>query len=259
VDAVSFAGAALAVGLGVRVGGHGERTAVDGHVAAAPEPYLDALRAGARFLRRDPLIGALMLMVLASNFFDQANGVVFIPVWAHDRVGSATAMAVVFGAMGVGAVLGNLVFTALAPRLPRYWTFTIGFLLGGGWPYVALGLSRSVAVVGSVAFVSGFVMAGVNPILSAVGFERVPAELQARVMGLTRAVSWAGLPLGGLAGGLAVAGFGLTPALLLAGGLYIGVTLVPLVAPVWRGAPDGCGVVAPAAQRPGRSAPRGPR
>jgi MFS family permease len=173
-------------------------------------------------------------MVLATNFFDQAHSAVLLPVWARDRVGSAAALGAVFGAFGAGAVLGNLPFTALSARLPRYRTFALGFLASGGWPFVVLAVTDSVLLVCAAAVWTGFIGAGINPVMSAVTFERVPPELQGRVLGLLRTVSWAGIPVGGLAGGLAVAGLGLTPALLLAGGLYIGVTLVPLIAPVWR-------------------------
>lgn len=225
IDAASFAGAALLVGLGV----HGA-----GVAAAEPEAYGAALRSGIRFLRRDRLIAGLMLMVLATNFFDQAYLAVFLPVWAHDRVGSAAALGAVFGAFGAGAVLGNLVFTALAPRLPRYWTFTLGFILTGGFHILVLAVTSSVVVVAMVAFVTGLLGAGGNPILSAVAYERIPQDMQARVLGLIRAVCWAGLPVGGLVGGLVVGGLGLGPAVVLAGGLYFCVTLVPLFSPRWR-------------------------
>jgi hypothetical protein len=58
--------------------------------------------------------------------------------------------------------------------------------------------------------------------------------LQARVLGLTVAVSWAGIPLGGLLGGWTVQLLGLQPAWLVFGGLYLLVTLTPFVDRAWR-------------------------
>ena len=71
-------------------------------------------------------------------------------------------------------------------------------------------------------------MASLNPILGALQYERIPADLQARVFGLATAICYAGLPIGGALSGLAVSALGLDPAILLAGCLYLAVTLVPL-------------------------------
>jgi hypothetical protein len=79
----------------------------------------------------------------------------------------------------------------------------------------------------------------------------VPRHLQARVLGAVGASAWAGIPLGSLAGGVAVSAFGLRPALLAAGVLYGVVTLAPFTFPVWRqldrrpSPPAGDGVTTP--------------
>jgi MFS family permease len=92
-----------------------------------------------------------------------------------------------------------------------------------------------VPVVLAVAFAAGLGAGAINPILGAVQFERVPRALQARVLGAIGAVAFAGIPLGGLAAGAAVGAMGLPGALVLAGGLYLAATLMPFVAPSWRG------------------------
>lgn len=242
IDAASFAVTAAVVAVGVRV-----RTAAaaDGRDATAVaavatadgrdhEPYGAALRAGFAHLRSDPMILGMVLMVLATNLLDAAYLAVYVPVWAHDVVGSAQALGLVFGAFGVGAVAGNLLFNALAPRLPRYVTFSVCFLLGGAPHMLVMAVTDSLALVVATVFASGLISAPVNPILAAVGYERIPPELHARVIGLIRAVAWAGIPLGGLLGGLLVAGQGLTTALVLTGAVYLAASLVPLVRPTWR-------------------------
>ena len=52
-------------------------------------------------------------------------------------------------------------------------------------------------------------------------FERIPAALMGRVTSMNLAMSWSLIPLGGLLGGLLVAGFGISPALLVIGGLLL--------------------------------------
>ena len=229
IDAASFALTAAVVAVGVRL-----RTVAVTAEGGDQEPYGAALRAGFAHLRRDPMIFGMVLMALATNLLDTAYLAVYVPVWAHDVVGSAQALGLVFGAFGVGAVTGNLLFNAFAPRLPRYATFSVCFVLGGAPQMLVMAVTDSLALVVTTVFVSGLFCAPVNPILAAVAYERIPPGLHARVIGLVRAVSWAGIPLGGLLGGLLVAGLGLTTALGLTGALYLAVSLVPFVRPTWR-------------------------
>ncbi len=74
-----------------------------------------------------------------------------------------------------------------------------------------------------------------NPILSTVMYERIPESLRSRVSGVTTAGCELTMPLGGLAAGLLVDGFGIGTALLLFGGTFLLTTLAPLVFPAWRG------------------------
>ncbi|GAA2386197.1 hypothetical protein Cme02nite_67130 [Catellatospora methionotrophica] len=177
----------------------------------------------------------ILAMLFVTNLADQANAAVFVPVWVERVLGSPEALGWVSAAFGLGAVLGNLVFTALAPRAPRYAVFTIGFLIGGSPRLAVMALSDELTPVLVAAFASGLAIAAVNPILGATMFERVPAHLQARVLSLSNAIGFAGIPLGSLLGGWAVERLGLTPTLLIFGACYLGANLLPVLSPgVWR-------------------------
>jgi MFS family permease len=140
----------------------------------------------------------------------------------------------VFVAFGLGAVVGNVVFTALAGKLPRAATFRVCFAVSGAPHILVMAVSSSVAVVTTTIFTTGVLCASINPIFGALVYERVPRHLQARVLGVLRATSWAGMPLGGLAGGLLVAWLGLRGGLLLVGGVYLALTLIPVFSTMWR-------------------------
>lgn len=224
LDAASFAVAGIVVALLVP-GGEGERRA---------EPYLRALRAGWRFIGRDRLVLGVALMLFATNLLDQAYTAVLAPVWARDVAGSATALGLLFGFFGAGAVAGSAVFAVLAPRLPRYGTFVIGMLIGGAPRFAVIGLAGETWAVYAVALVAGFAIAGVNPVISAVQYDRVPDAMRARVLGITLAIAWGGIPLGALFGGWSVEWLGLTTSWLLFGAVYLAVTLAPLASPAWR-------------------------
>ncbi|GAA4436857.1 MFS transporter [Phytohabitans houttuyneae] len=224
LDAASFAIAAVLVAALVP----------GGEAAQRREPYLRALRAGWRFIGRDRLVLGLALMIFATNLLDQAYSAVLAPVWAREVAGSATALGLLFGAFGAGAVAGSAVFAALAPRLPRYTTFVLGMLIGGAPRFFAPALADQTWVVYAVALVAGFAIAGINPVLSAVQYERVPDEMRARVLGISLAIAWGGIPIGALLGGWSVQWLGLTESWLIFGALYLAVTLAPFVLPEWR-------------------------
>jgi MFS family permease len=220
VDAATFAACGVLVAILVTLPeGAGERTGA--------EPYLTALRGGARYLWRDRLLLTMVMLTFAANVFTLAATAVFIPLWIATVLHSPAALGVILGVLAAGAVLGSIVFTAFAPKLPQYLTFLIGLAVAGAPPLVVL-LSHNLSLVLAVTFVAGVATATCNPILGAMQYARVPHELQNRVFGLASAVCYAGMPIGGVLGGVAVGGLGLNPAVLLAGGLCLVVTVAPL-------------------------------
>jgi MFS family permease len=246
VDAATFGASALMIAVFVprnvahpaeTTAAAAETTAAGGETVGAPaaEPgYLASLREGFAHLAADRLLLGIAFMVLVTNLLDQAFFSVLAPVWAIDVTGSPVALGLMGAAMGAGALIGNGAAAWRAERLPRRLTYAWGFLIAGGPRYFALALASSVSPVLAVCFVAGFGVGGINPILGAVEFERVPARLQARVLGALGATAWAGMPFGALVGGVLVDALGLQGALVAAGGAYLATTLAPFVFPVWR-------------------------
>ncbi|MFN8157952.1 MAG: MFS transporter [Candidatus Nanopelagicales bacterium] len=196
--------------------------------------YVAELREGFGFLVRDRMLVAIAVLVLVTNLLDQAYSAVMVPVWVHDELGSPLALGLIGGVFGVGAVVGSSVFAWLGPRLPRRRSFAWGFLVGGAPRFVVLALAVVLPPVLAVSLVAGLAVGAINPALAATEYERIPRHLQARVIGALAAVAMAGIPVGGLLGGLAVERLGLDVALLVFGGVYLATTLAPFVFPVWR-------------------------
>jgi predicted MFS family arabinose efflux permease len=193
------------------------------------EPYLVALRAGARQLGRDRLLLSMLAMVFFANMVNQATTTVFVPLWVSDVLHSPAALGTILGAFAAGAVIGNLAFTALATKISTYLTFAVALAISGAPRLFVLGLSHNLAVVLAITFGCGLSMAAVNPILGAALYGRVPSDLQTRVFGLVAAVAYAGFPVGGLLAGWSVSGLGLTAPILVGGIVYLAATLVPLL------------------------------
>jgi MFS family permease len=197
--------------------------------AAASEPYLAALRRGARHLWADQLLFGMTLMVMLVNVFSVANSAVFVPLWVSDVYGAAPAVGIILGTYSVGVVLGNAIFTAVATKLPQYLTFIVSILLCCAPRQLILGITNELVYVIVLTFMSGMAGAAIRPILGAMLYKRVPVDLQNRVFGLVAAVCRSGLAVGGVLAGWLVAGLGLHQAILISGTACLLVTIVPLL------------------------------
>lgn len=220
LDAGSFLLAAVLVATLVRTSS--QPSATDGG-------YLTNLAAGLRFIRHDPLLRAIVAMVLLTNLLDQAMTAVLIPVWGNERYHDAAPVGVVFGALSAGALAGSLLVSVYGARLPRWRTYALAFLLGAVPRIFVLALPVGIVVVAGVAVVGGVLIGAINPLLSAAEFERIPAALRARVLGAVGGLAWAGIPLGGLVGGALASTLGVTGGILVVGAAYLLVTLDPLI------------------------------
>ncbi|WP_328851303.1 MFS transporter [Micromonospora globbae] len=227
-DAASFLLAAALVAALVRV----RRAEPEPAEAGRPTGlggYLADLRAGLRFVRRDPLLRAIVAMILLTNLLDQAMTAVLVPVWAAERFDDAAPVGLVFGSLSAGALVGSLLMSVHGARLPRWRTYAVAFLLGAVPRIFVLALPVGLPVVAGVALAGGVLIGAINPLLSAAEFERIPAGLRARVLGAIGGLAWAGIPLGGLVGGALASTLGATGGILVVGTAYLLVTLDPLI------------------------------
>ena len=199
-----------------------------------PEPYLAQLRSGLRYLRVDRLTGGITAMVLVTNLLDAAYASVLVPVYARDVLDSSVALGLISGVFGGGALAGTVLYGVVGPRLPRWPLYTAAFLIVGAPRFFLLSVEPPLLVILLGCAVTGVVCGAINPVLSAVSYERIPDGMQSRVFGVTYAGAFLGMPVGALGAGLAVDAVGLRAALIGSGVVYLLATLAPLVFPIWR-------------------------
>jgi MFS family permease len=227
VDAATFAVAAVIAAVWVRVTlTPASRSPLRG--------YGRDLAAGLRFIRGDRLLLGIITMVAVTNLLDQGLSEVMLPVWVRDKIGTASALGIIGGIAGVGALLGNLIGAWIGPRLSRRALYTTGFLLGGAPRFLVLALTGLLPPVLTVHLVSEVFAGSLNAVIGATSYERIPTELRARVLGTVRASAWVGIPFGALFAGYTVEALGLRAALLGFGIAYLLTTLAPVVFPSWR-------------------------
>jgi MFS family permease len=200
---------------------------------ASAEGYVARLREGGRFLRQEPLLRAIIGMVIVTNLLDQAFLAVLLPVWARATGHGPQAVGLAVSVFGATSIVAAVTAAAVAGRLPRLPVYLVGFVVGGIPRFAAMALYLPLWSVLAVFAVSGLGSGFVNPIIGAVSYERIPASLLGRVRTLSAALSWSGIPFGGLFGAALVGLAGLTGALWVTGGLYLLAIVLPALRPEW--------------------------
>ena len=122
-------------------------------------------------------------------------------------------------------MLGAIVYGAVGRRVSRRAVLIPAFALAGarGLP---LALLPAVPVAIAVQAVVGLAAGPLNPILSAVEYERIPMYMRGRVFGAMQAGAWMAMPLGVLMGGYLIEQFGLPMTFLATSICYLATTVI---------------------------------
>lgn len=195
--------------------------------------YFAELLEGWLFFRTDPVLVSIVVMVAITNLFDQAYAAVLLPVWVT-VAGDATLLGALLATFSAGAILGSGLATWLGPRLPRLAVYATAFIICGAPRFLVFVVDMPFVAIFSVLATAGFASGFLNPIISAVTFERIPPALIGRVNSLIGALAWLFIPFGGLIGGALIAGFGLHAAFAISAAAYVAVTMLPLAMPSFR-------------------------
>jgi MFS family permease len=177
----------------------------------APERrhLLTEISEGVRWLWRQHLLRALVAIASAGNLAFSALGLTII-VRATDLGASSTAVGVLLGLFGVGAIAGALV----APSVQRLVAPNV-VMLGALWWWVAqmvaFALASTVLVLGAVYTVGALMGPIFNTTNTAYRYALTPDRLQGRVGGVSRMIGWGTRPVGALLGGISLETLGAVP------------------------------------------------
>src|SRR5581483_7535221 len=134
---------------------------------------------GVNFIRHEPILRVIVLVVMVTNMLD--NGVLFT-IYVQQVFGNAVDLGISVAAIGGGAVVGALIFSAIGQRLPRGITF-IGLFVLVGLRFFAYALYPPFPVLIAIQLLAGLASCPLNPLISTVSYERIPADMRGRVFG----------------------------------------------------------------------------
>ena len=226
LDAASFLVSAVLVGACV--------AAAPARPRAEKEPYLDEWKAGLGFLRTDRVILTIVMVVMLTNFLDAALSGVILPVYVKQVFGSPVNLGLILAANGGGALLGAVAYGVVGHRLPRRGTFVAMFVFASLQLW-AFALYLPLPALLAVVFVCSVGAGPLNPIIDAVAYEHIPADMRGRVLGTITAGAWLAMPLGVLLGGVFTEQLGVGPLLVALALAYMATTASMAALPSLRG------------------------
>lgn len=192
---------------------------------ARPEGMWRGTREGLAFVWNDPLLRAVTLVsaVLVSAYMPIEG--VLMPVFfeAQDQPGRLGFWLV---AMSAGGILGALGYGFLGRRLRRSVVFRLALLLSA-LAILAMAVLPPYPALVAFGFSLGLFYGPINPLLNFAMQTRAPESLRGRVMGIVSSTEYAAGPVGFLAVGLLVEGYGVRTTFI---GLAVIVLAVAVVA-----------------------------
>lgn len=203
------------------------------HPEEAPQSFWANTVFGFRYLRGQRLLLWLAGLICLMNLLDAPLATVQLPALVREYYGSAERVGLLLSAFGLGAVVGTVIFSAIAPRLSRRRTFIASFFVMGTMSLVSALVPPYLVVLGAFV-VAGLASAPTNPILMSIRQERVPLQYRARVFGTMRAVAFAAIPLGQLGGGYLIEWIGVRPFIAMVAVVYLAITVSFVFNPVLR-------------------------
>jgi MFS family permease len=221
IDAVSFLLSALFV----------RRAEVPEPPAASPDS--GGLAAGARFIRRTPLLQASLLATATFNIFNTVFWALIVLFATQELHLGSGAIGVALGIGALGSVLGSAVAKGLAGRLGIGRLMIFAFFLAP-LPLILVPLADgppalSMALLTAAEFLSGVGVMILDVGLFSLQAALIPDQLRSRVWGAILFVNWGVRPIGAVAGGLLAGVIGLRPTMWIAavGGLAGVLWLLP--------------------------------
>ncbi len=204
-------------------------------IPATAESIWKSMLGGVGYVRRKPVILALLLLAGVANLTGFPFGYAILPVYAKDVVNAGpTGLGFMLSGVGIGALVGSLLVAAISSTRRLGMVSVVGLV---AWHVLTLAVVFSPSVYIAFAFM---IVVGIAQSLSLVTIAAVllsttEQAYRGRIMGL-RSLAVYPLPLGSMVTGAMVGWVGIYNATvfnLVVGAALVGLTVL-LIPGVWR-------------------------
>lgn len=189
-----------------------------------------AIKNGLMFTLRNPTLRAIMGEAATYNFFSQAfTTLLFVYVQQQLKLSEIT-LGIFFSFGGVGALIGSILAKKAIAKI-GIGPATVWSMIVGCSSLLLVPLASGTTNTRIVIILTGFLINGIGLGLSNVNCITlrqtiIPENMRATAMSASRLLTWGGIPLGALLGGIMGEVLGIRETLLLA-------TMGMLLAPLW--------------------------
>lgn len=217
LDAVSYLASVFSLSR-IRTQFQGERT-------GKPEKLWLEIRVGLLWIWHQPLIFFIACTGALMHLFLDGFVLLIIVIGQHILHATPFMIGLVLAMDGAGSMVGSV----LSARFSKQLSFRVAFM-GGYWLlaifWFLLPLARNMIELGIIVAV--LYMVGLIADLAQFGYRRtlIPDELQGRVNGVFRLISYSGAPLGLALSGLLLQNFGPYPTVVILGAGLVGLALL---------------------------------
>jgi MFS family permease len=198
--------------------------------------YLREIAEGFRYIASNRLIVWIVLTGSLGSLVAEPLYTVILPVYANEVLGSAAQLGFIYSALAAGSILGNFLYLAIEPSVPR------GVIQIGGFGLRALAFSVMLFmpdwwVIALALFFGAVALEPVNPMMMSILQEQVPPGMRARIYGVGSALFVVTAPIGIVAYGYLITWFGMEETLAIFVALNLALPLIMLCVPALRHIP----------------------
>lgn len=233
IDAVSFGISALILTITIPA-----RVAVSvqdqvTRSASSLRRYAGEIAEGFRFIRRDGLVLWLTVAFSLGSLLAEPVYSVIMPVYAKEVYGSALDLGFMYSALGLGSIVGALIYAVYGHRLPRRATLLTGFTVRALCFWILV-IMPPVGFVVLAIVINATAFEPTNPMVRTIYQERIPEHMRGRVFSTIMALGVATAPVGMIVYGIMISELGLRTSLYIFASVNLALPVILAVVPAFR-------------------------
>lgn len=176
--------------------------------------YLGDVKEGFVFLHHDRVMFWLVMSFAVGSLLAEPIYGVILPVYMQERYGDAVNLGLIFGALAVGSLIGNVIYAMLSHRITRRQMLLGGFLVRG-LAFTVMIFVPPWWVIALAIFIGAVALEPINPLSMTMMQERVPSGMRGRAFSAVAAIQACALPVGLVVYGSLLDGIGTSATLTL--------------------------------------------